>query len=45
MRLVWYCNHHEKKVPDRTAEDKCRIRICRCLETRMELPDGRIMVI
>jgi hypothetical protein len=45
MRLVWYCNHKEQIVPDNAAEDKCRIRICRCLETRMRFPDGRVVLI
>jgi hypothetical protein len=45
MRLVWYCTRLEEKVSDNKAEDKCRQIVCVHLETRMELPDGRIMKI
>jgi hypothetical protein len=45
MRMVWYCTHKEQVVPDNTAEDKCRIRVCRCLETRMKFANGQIVVI
>lgn len=45
MRLVWYCKLRGQVVPDNIAEDRCRIRVCQYLETRIMSPDGKVVEI